>query len=211
MSSSERIFVTGTGTGIGKTVIAAILAEALGAAYWKPVQAGYEEGTDSEWVSSVLSRPVIYPESYRLRLPASPHIAAREENRVVDLQKIYNEMPAPAGPLVIEGAGGLLAPLNEQEFVIDLIRITGAKTILVSRNMLGSINHSLLTAIACKQAGLPVLGWIFNDVYLDYENEIANWSGFPRLASIPGCERPDASFVSAQAQRIRQQINQWPW
>ncbi len=210
-SASARIFVTGTGTGIGKTVVSAILAEALGAAYWKPVQAGTEEVTDSEWVRTVLTRPVIYPESYRLRIPASPHIAARAESTVVDLQKIMNEMAAFTGPLVIEGAGGLLAPLNEEEFVIDLIRLTGARPVLVSRNMLGSINHSLLTALACKQAELPVLGWIFNDVYLDYEKEIANWSGFPRLASIPQCTLPDAGFVHAQAKRIREQINQWPW
>ncbi len=211
MDASERIFVTGTGTGIGKTVVAAILAEAMGAAYWKPVQAGYEEGTDSEWVNSVLTRPVIYPESYRFRLPASPHIAAREENTRVDLQKIYHEMPAAEGPLVIEGAGGLLAPLNEEAFMIDLIKLIGAKTILVSRNTLGSINHSLLTAIACKQAGVPVLGWIFNDVYLDYENDIVRWSGFPRLASIPGCALPDAGFIATQAKKIGEQINQWPW
>ena len=88
-------------------------------------------------------------------------------------------------PLVIEGAGGLMVPLNETEFVIDLVKILDARLLLVSRNYLGSINHSLMTAAICRQHGLDVAGWIFNDQYMNYEQEIVQWSGYPALFSVP--------------------------
>jgi len=196
----QPIFITGIGTGIGKTVVSAIIAEALQADYWKPVQAGFSEGTDSEWVKSVLNeKSIVHPEVYKLKLPASPHIAAREEGVRIDLQKIYDLRPSASGQLIIEGAGGLLVPLNEREFVIDLIKKLHAKVILVSRNYLGSINHSLLTAQVCKANNIQVLGWIFNDQYLDYEKEIAQWSGYPVLGSIPFIEKIDKQFIKQQA------------
>src|SRR6266700_6507952 len=108
------IFVTGTGTGIGKTLVSAILATALEADYWKPVQAGYAEGTDSEWMASVLAGTgsVIYPEVYRLAMAASPHIAAREEAVHISIKKICENIPENNRTLIVEGAGGLLVPLN---------------------------------------------------------------------------------------------------
>lgn len=202
---SKPIFITGIGTGVGKSVVAAIVTEALGAVYWKPVQAGFDRGTDTEWVAARLSHPRVIPETYKLVFAASPHIAARGEGIVIDLDGIVEEMPSE-GPLVIEGAGGLLAPLNEKEFVIDLIKKLDARVILVSRNYLGSINHSLLTAAVCKAHGLDVAGWIFNDQYLDYEQEIVHWSGFPAIASIPRVEDPDEDFVREQAERMRKVI-----
>ena len=96
-----------------------------------------------------------------------------------------------------------MVPLNEKEFVLDLVKKLDAEVILVSRNYLGSINHSLLTAAVCKTHGLRVAGWIFNDQYLDYEEEIVRWTGIPALASIPRAERPDKGFVRMQAERIR--------
>src|ERR1700730_4324989 len=169
----QSIFITGIGTTIGKTVTAAILTEALEADYWKPVQAGFENGTDSEWIASLVSseNSKVHPETYRLKLPASPHIAAKEENLEIKLEKIYHcyRQLASGNTLIIEGAGGLMVPLNKKEFVIDLIKQLDASVILVSRNYLGSINHSLLTAAACKKYDLKVMGWIFNDQYLDYE------------------------------------------
>src|SRR5882762_1004112 len=176
------IFITGIGTDVGKTVVAAIVTEALQAAYWKPVQAGYAEGTDSEWVAERLSHPHgrILPETYRLALPASPHIAARQEGVKISLDRISaSSRDTTPDFLVIEGAGGLLVPLNEEEFVIDLIKRLDATVLLVSRNYLGSINHSLLTAAVCKAHGLKVAGWIFNDQYQHYEAEIVRWSGVP--------------------------------
>jgi dethiobiotin synthetase len=231
----QPIFITGIGTDIGKTVVAAIITEALQAAYWKPVQAGFKDGTDSEWIAERITHPHgrILPETYRLSLPASPHIAARQEGVQISLDEIarhygkinrglsttgFGQAPSLASPsgssqspeaqaapdfLVIEGAGGLMVPLNGQEFVLDLIKKLDATVILVSRNYLGSINHSLLTASVCKAHGLKVAGWIFNDQYLHYEEEIVKWSGLPALASIPHYENPDTEFIRRQAGLVR--------
>lgn len=229
------VFITGIGTGVGKTVVAAIVAEALRGRYWKPVQAGYDNGTDTEWVAGMLSTgtAAVYPEAYRLKMAASPHIAAREKHVRIDLQVIKDRLeeiqsavnsqqsaadsrqsdisankglPTAYCPLIIEGAGGLLVPLNETEFVADLIQRLNARVLLVSRNYLGSINHSLMTAEACKQYKLDVIGWIFNDQYMAYEEEIVHWSGFPKIASIPFAVRPDRQFVQQEAERIRESL-----
>jgi len=224
----QPIFITGIGTDIGKTVVAAIVTEALQAAYWKPVQAGYAEGTDSEWVAERISHPHgrIWPETYKLALPASPHIAARQEGLKISLDRIAGQWTASAIPdpafsngypspksaaragqlpdyLVVEGAGGLLVPLNEEEFVLDLVKKLDATVILVSRNYLGSINHSLLTAAVCQSHGLKVAGWIFNDQYLHYEAEIVHWSGIRSIASIPFYKNPDTEFVRTEAGKMR--------
>jgi dethiobiotin synthetase len=200
----QPIFITGIGTGIGKTLVSAIVTEALGATYWKPVQAGFDEGTDTGWVSERISRPEgrLSPEAYKLAMPASPHIAARQEGIVISLDTIVGLTPT-ARPLIIEGAGGLFVPLNDHEFVLDLVRRLDAAVILVSRNYLGSINHSLLTATACREHGLRVAGWIFNDQYGQYEHEIVQWSGLPSIASIPFTDHPGKAFVQAQAAIIR--------
>jgi dethiobiotin synthetase len=230
------LFITGIGTNVGKTVIAAIVTEALQAAYWKPVQAGFEEGTDTEWVGDRISCPGgrLFPEAYRLALPASPHISARKEGVTIRLETIVGQYQAicagalapsrssvpsaaiapSSGPgtsglpafLVIEGAGGLFVPLNETQFILDLVQQLDATVILVSRNYLGSINHSLLTAEACRMRGLRVAGWIFNDQYGQYESEIAHWTGIPAIASIPFREGPDREFIREQADRIREPL-----
>jgi len=206
----EKIFVTGIGTGIGKTFVSAILAKALDADYWKPIQAGFDEGTDSEWVANWLkdTGSVVHPEVYRLAKPASPHIAAREEGITIDIQNICKHIPKIDRTLLIEGAGGLLVPLNNTTFVADLIKEIGAKVILVSRNYLGSINHSLLTARVCRDMQIPVIGWIFNDQYLDYEEEIVQWSNFPRIASIPYSDNVNGTFINSQAAAIRKQLKE---
>jgi dethiobiotin synthetase len=223
------IFITGIGTGVGKTMVAAMVAEALGAYYWKPVQAGFEDGTDAGWVGARLSalepatgsdgrpgaKPTagsgtvagsrILPEAYKLKLPASPHIAAREEGVVISLETLAAKLPVQR-PLVVEGAGGLLVPLNDTEFMSDLALRLDATVILVSRNYLGSINHSLLTAEACRVRGLRVAGWVFNDQFLDYEGEIVKWTSLPALASVPFREGPDAAFVREQALKMRPRL-----
>lgn len=206
----ERIFITGIGTGIGKTFISAILAKALDADYWKPVQAGFAAGTDSEWVANWLkdTGSVVHPEVYRLAKPASPHIAAREEGITIDISKICKQIPQNDRTLLIEGAGGLLVPLNDSQFVADLIKELGAKVILVSRNYLGSINHSLLTARVCREMQIPVIGWVFNDQYLDYEEEIVKWSNIPRIASIPWTNNINGTFINSQAAVIRTHLKE---
>ena len=203
-----RIFVTGIGTGVGKTCISAIVARALEADYWKPIQAGFDEGTDSEWVTGMLSgtQSVIHPEVYKLAMPASPHIAAREEGKRINIEEITKRIPANNRTLLVEGAGGLLVPLNESEFVADLIKALDAKVILVSRNYLGSINHSLLTARVCREMQIPVIGWIFNDQYLNYEEEIVKWSNFPRIASVPYSDNINGTFINSQAAAISKHL-----
>jgi dethiobiotin synthetase len=207
------IFVTGIGTAVGKTLVAAIIAEALQADYWKPVQAGFANGTDSDWVKNLLSNPqsIVHPELYRLKLAASPHIAAREEGVEIRIEAIAdrfgkimnNKGSNPEQWLIIEGAGGLLVPLNEKELIVDLIEKLNVPVIIVSRNYLGSINHSLLTAEVCRSRRLNILGWVFNDRYLDYETEIMNWTGIQALASLPFIEHPDKAFVSLHAEMIK--------
>ena len=202
----QPIFITGIGTGIGKTLVAAVVTEALEASYWKPVQAGYEDGSDSAWVAERISRPAgrIHPETYKLNLPASPHIAARQEGVVIDLNRIVRQFEhIRHQPLVIEGAGGLLVPLNDGQFMSDLIRELDATVLLVSRNYLGSINHSLLTAAVCHHQGIRVAGWIFNDQYMRYEQEIAQWSGIPAIASLPFADNLNRDFIRDQANRLR--------
>jgi dethiobiotin synthetase len=224
----NTIFITGIGTDVGKTIAAAILTEALDAEYWKPVQAGYDEGTDSDFMRSVINnkRTIVHPETYKLKLAASPHIAAREEEIEIDLNRIEedylkivnrqssivnSELPTHRPPLtthhlIIEGAGGLMVPLNENAFVLDLIKKLNAKTILVSRNYLGSINHSLLTAAVCRKNNIDVLGWIFNDHYMNYENEIVQWSGYPKIASLPFVKDITTEWIYEQANIIRSNI-----
>ena len=202
----KPIFISGIGTGIGKTLIAAIITEALKADYWKPVQAGYEPATDSELVASLVSNSetVIHPETYLLKLAASPHIAAQKENKRIELIKIADDVTRMDGsrPLVIEGAGGLMVPLNEQQFVIDLVKMLDARLVLVSRNYLGSINHSLMTAAICRDYGLDVAGWVFNDQYMHYEQEIVRWSGYPALFSVPLLNTLSRQTILAAAESI---------
>lgn len=198
------IFVTGIGTGIGKTLVSAILVEALEADYWKPVQAGVDGITDSDWVQQNVknTKSIVHPELFRLTMAASPHIAARKDRVSITVDGICKALPSTNRNLIVEGAGGLLVPFNETEFNTHLIKALNAKLILVSRNYLGSINHSLLTARVCKEEGLDVIGWIFNDQYLDYETEIVKWSGYSSLGSIPHCDRPDQDFVKKQASML---------
>jgi dethiobiotin synthetase len=202
----KPVFISGIGTGVGKTLVAAVLTEALKADYWKPVQAGFDPGTDSILMASLISNAEtrIHPETYKLKLPASPHIAAREENRHIELQRILDDyrIKDSQRPLIIEGAGGLLVPLNENEFVLDLIKKLNARLILVSRNYLGSINHSLMTAAICRQNGLDVAGWVFNDQYMHYEPEIAGWSKYPILFSLPKMEEVSRRSVLELSGRI---------
>ncbi len=200
------VFISGIGTGIGKTLVAALITEALRADYWKPVQAGFDEGTDSQWVASMVSNPqtMVHPETYKLQLAASPHIAAKKENVHIEVSKIVHEYKKMSSgrALVIEGAGGLMVPLNEKDFVIDLIKALDARLVLVSRNYLGSINHSLMTARLCQSYGLDVAGWVFNDQYMSYEQEIAGWSGYPVLFSLPFFDLVSKETISGAARNI---------
>ena len=153
--------VTGTGTGIGKTVFAAGLAGALGAYYWKPIQAGIDPEGDKETVARLSGLPAsrILPEAYRLTTPASPHLAARMDGVEIEIDRLA--LPKVDGPLVIEGAGGILVPVSETMLMADLFRYWGAPVILCAPTELGTINHSLLSIEALRNRGVPLAGIAF--------------------------------------------------
>lgn len=155
-----RLFVTGISTEVGKTIASAIIVEALEADYWKPIQAGDLQHSDSHRVKQLISnkKTKIYPSSYALNTPMSPHAAADIDGVVIDLQKIRE--PNTKNQLVIEGAGGLLVPLNDTDTIFDLIQ-PNYKVVVVSRHYLGSINHSLLTIEALQAKGFKI-GIIFS-------------------------------------------------
>lgn len=161
-SLPDRFFVTGTDTEVGKTVVCAMLALGLGAKYWKPVQSGAVEGLDSRLVQELacLDFTRIIPEQYIFSEPLSPHLAAALENRTIEPDRI--RLPQDDSPLIVEGAGGLLVPLNRGFLMADLIRQLDLPVLIVSRNMLGTINHTLLTIEALKHRGLRIEGVILN-------------------------------------------------
>lgn len=156
-----KIFITGISTDVGKTITAAIVVEALEADYWKPVQAGDLDNSDSHKVKAQVSnsKSQFYPNSYQLNTPASPHLAAEIDGITIDLKQIQE--PKTDNHLVIEGAGGIFVPLNENDSIIDLIQ-PDYKVIVVSRHYLGSINHTLLTIEAIRNRGFEVAGIIFS-------------------------------------------------
>ncbi|MCC9134965.1 dethiobiotin synthase [Pontibacter silvestris] len=187
----KRYFVTGIGTDVGKTVAAAILTEALNADYWKPVQAGGLDFTDTDTVQSLVSNPVsvFHPEAYRLKMAASPHKAAAAEGIEIDIKAM--QLPQTQNNLIVEGAGGLMVPLNKRSLVIDLVQQLGLEVVLVSRNYLGSINHTLLTAEVLRYRKIPVAGIIFNgEENATSEDFIIKYTGLRRLPSI----RQEADF-----------------
>jgi dethiobiotin synthetase len=159
----KRIFVTGIGTDIGKTVVSAVLVEALKADYWKPVQTGSFFSRDTTEVQRIISntKSCFHPETYLLKQPMSPHAAAELEGVEIDMDKIC--LPDTSNHLIIEGAGGLMVPLNRKYFMIDLIRKFNAEVILVVKNYLGSINHTLLSIEVLKSKGINIMGIVINE------------------------------------------------
>lgn len=158
-----KLFITGIGTDVGKTIAAAIVTQALEADYWKPIQAGDLNNSDSHKIQQYLSnnKTTIHPNSYQLKTPASPHFAAELDNVTIDLQQIVE--PTTNNHLVVEGAGGVLVPLNHTDCIIDLIQ-PDYKVIVVSRHYLGSINHTLLTVEALKSRNINIAGILFSGV-----------------------------------------------
>lgn len=183
---SARIVVTGTDTGIGKTVFSAGLTAALGASYWKPVQAGLDGETDSETVARLarLTPDRLIPEAWRLNTPASPHLAAEIDGVEIDADAL--EPPAVGGPLVIEGAGGLLVPLNRRVLTIDLFARWRFPVVLVARTALGTINHTLLSIEALTSRGVTVAGVAFvGEPHDENMRVIADFSGARILGRLP--------------------------
>ncbi|WP_426329746.1 dethiobiotin synthase [Pedobacter sp. R-06] len=198
-----KYFITGIGTGIGKTLISAVLTEKLKADYWKPIQSGDLNTSDSITIHSLISntQTVIHPESYRLTQPLSPHLSARLDGIEIDLNKI--NMPLTNNDLIVEGAGGLMVPLNEKELIIDLIKKLNIEVILVSQNYLGSINHTLLSVNLLKQYEIPIKGIIFNgDENVETERYIQQYAKIKKLGIIPNFSNIDKEKVKAAGQNL---------
>ena len=180
------LVVTGTDTGIGKTVFSAGLAGALGAHYWKPIQAGVDPEGDKESVAALSGLPAshILPEAYRLATPASPHLAARIDGVEISLDRLA--LPQVDGPLVVEGAGGLMVPISESLLMIDLFAHWGRPVILCARTGLGTINHSLLSIEALRARGVPIAGIAFiGDPHAENERIVPLLGDVPVLGRLP--------------------------
>jgi dethiobiotin synthetase len=183
---TQTFIVTGTDTGIGKTVFAAALAGALGARYWKPIQAGLDDGSDSESVAGLAGLPPakILPEAYRLVTPCSPHRAAEIDSVTIDVDRLA--LPDGEGPLVVEGAGGALVPVTREILYADLFARWGQPVVLVARTALGTINHSLLSIEALRARGVPIHGIAFvGEAVEDSEATIAAIGKVKRLGRLP--------------------------
>jgi len=183
---TKRIIVTGTDTGIGKTVFSAALAGALDGYYWKPVQSGLEEETDSEIVQRLSALPPdrILAEAYRLRTPASPHLAAELDGITIAPQAL--SLPDTDRPLVVEGAGGLLVPLTREVTYLDVIARWRTPVVLCARTALGTINHSLLSLEALRARDVAILGIAFiGDENEESERIIAEMGRVRRLGRLP--------------------------
>ena len=201
-----KLFITGIGTDVGKTIASAIITEALEADYWKPVQAGDLQNSDSHKVKSFLSneKTVIHPNSYALNTPASPHLASELDGIVIDLKKIIE--PKTENHLVVEGAGGVFVPLNDTDCVIDLIQ-NEYKVIVVSRHYLGSINHTLLTIEALQNRKIAVAGIVFSgDENKATESIILSKTGIKCIGRIEQEPYFDQNVIKEYADRFREDL-----
>ena len=198
------VIVTGTDTGVGKTVFAAALAGALDAHYWKPIQAGTEE-CDRDLVADLAGLPPerLLPEAYRLATPCSPHRAAEIDGVSIDPERLA--LPSVPGPLVVEGAGGVLVPVTRSLLYADVFAGWGAPAVIVARTTLGTINHSLLSIEALRMRGVALLGVAFvGEANEDSEATIAAMGKVRRLGRLPLLPRLDrATLAQAFAANFR--------
>ncbi len=172
MANKTPLFVTGIGTDVGKTIVSAILVEKLKADYWKPIQSGDLDNSDTMKVQRLISNTItrFHPEAYRLTQPYSPHKSADLDGVTIDLDQI--KLPETDNQLLIEGAGGLMVPLNDQHFVVDLVQKFDAEVVLVVKHYLGSINHTLLSLELLKQKKIKVRALIFNGERDEYSEKV---------------------------------------
>jgi dethiobiotin synthetase len=196
--NAPPIVITGTDTDVGKTIFAAALTAASGAYYWKPVQAGVEDGGDAATVARLAAIPAnrILPEAYRLNTPCSPHRAAALDGVTIDPARLA--LPQVDGPLVVEGAGGVLVPITPDLLFADLFARWQKPVVLVARTALGTINHSLLSIEALRHRGIPILGIAFvGDPVPDSEATIARLGDVRALGRLPRLDRLDAPSLAA--------------
>lgn len=198
-------FITGIDTGVGKTVVSAIFTEMLGFDYWKPIQSGDLDNSDTMKVQELVARNDVafYPEGFRLTHPLSPHASAKLDN--ISISPIDFSLPS-TDKLLIEGAGGVMVPINEKgDCIVDLIDSFNCEAIVVSKHYLGSINHTVLTCSVLKQKGIPIRGIIFvGDENQPTETIIASLTKCQILGRIPWNEKVDSAFVKEQALQLQQ-------
>ena len=205
---SQRVFVTGISTEVGKTMVSAILTESLKADYWKPVQAGDLEYGDKHKVQDLVSNESsrFFDNVYALNTPMSPHAAAEIDGVKIDLSTIQS--PRTDKTLIVEGAGGLLVPLNQEQTIADLI-LPSDKVVLISRHYLGSINHTLLSCEYLKQKGIQP-GLIFSgDEHPTTESIILHKTGLPFLGRLDEQESFDKSIIQQYARRWQDTLEAW--
>lgn len=204
MAKPRAVFVTGTDTNVGKTVVAACLAAAWGAAYWKPMQTGLaEDPGDTATVAALAGLPPerVLPPAYAFRAPLSPHAAAAAECATIDLGALT--LPPSPHVIVVEGAGGLLVPLNRNAFIIDLIRKLDLPAVLVARSTLGTINHTLLSLGALRARQVPILGVVMNGPPNAGNRRAIEQFGHARvLAELPHVAPLDAAALRGLAAHI---------
>ena len=205
-----NLFITGIGTNVGKTIVSAILTEALQADYWKPIQTGTIEGKDSESVKSLISnsKTVIHPESYLLKEPLSPHFAAKLEGVEIELDNIHlpvrlSEVEVQNN-LIIEGAGGLLVPLNKTQYVIDIAKHFDCEIVVVISNYLGCINHSLLSIDYLLRNHFKIKALVFNGEFNpEVKQSIIDYSPLSEIIDIPHLKNLSKSSVLEVSSTIK--------
>ncbi len=198
----KQIFITGISTGVGKTIASAIITEALEADYWKPVQSGDLQHTDSHKIEELISnsKSVVHKSAYELETPMSPHAAAEIDGIQIERNKI--QAPVTNNHLVIEGAGGLLVPLNDEDTILDII-MPQYKVVVVSRHYLGSINHTLLTVGWLQQRGYDVSILFSGDEHASTEEIISKKTGAPVIGRIEEEDSFDKSVIMKYADLLR--------
>ena len=205
---SKSFFVAGIDTDIGKTVVSAILVEALNADYWKPIQSGDLHHTDTDKVKELVSGNFIFhPETYRLNHPLSPHISAKLDSLSISLASF--QLPRTNNNLIVEGAGGLLVPINENgDYLSDVILKLGMEILLVSKNYLGSINHTLLSIEYLKSKSISIKGIVMVGEKNDSsESIIAKNTGVKILYHVPVVDSVTREFIKEQAELLRTALN----
>ena len=204
MGEQKRYVVTGIGTDVGKTVVSAIIAQALEADYWKPIQSGELENSDSHKIDRLTNDSVhIVSERYRLTEPLSPHASAAIDG--VHLQLSELTLPETNRNLLVEGAGGLMVPINDTDLLIDAFKQWNLTVIIVSRHYVGSINHTILTIEALQNRGITIKGLVFvGDENKATESFILNHTNVTFLMRVPIATEVSAEFVQEQANHLRE-------
>ncbi len=203
MTQPQHYFISGIGTDVGKTVVSAIISEALKASYWKPIQAGDLDRSDSIRIQNLTENVDVLQEGITLSQPMSPHAAAKIDGIKIELSDFT--LPEVKGNLVVEGAGGLMVPINDEGLmIIDLIEKFELPVILVSRHYLGSINHSILSAESLQKRGIKIVGFVFvGEENKATEEIILKNTGLSMIARIPEVAEVSKEFILEQASLIK--------